>query len=55
MYLKSVLVRGVAFAESGLIRGVAFLGGDSLVVFQYPCVPEICLDKRDGLLMGVTL
>jgi hypothetical protein len=35
--------------KSGLIRGVVFLEGTSLVVFFYLSVSEIWPDKRGGL------
>jgi hypothetical protein len=38
--------------KSGLIRGVVFLEGSSLVVFCYLIVSEIWPDKRGGLSRG---
>ena len=40
------------YLKSGLIRGVASLEGDNLVVFYYLSVSEIWPDKRDGLSGG---
>jgi hypothetical protein len=39
----------VAFGWRGLIRGVASLAGDNLVVLYYLCASVICTDKRGGL------
>jgi hypothetical protein len=36
----------VAFGWRGLIRGVASLEGDNLVVLYYLCASAICTDKR---------
>jgi hypothetical protein len=51
VHLKSgLIIRGVAFGGSGLIRGLAFLEGDNLVVFYYLSASEIWPDyKRCGL------
>jgi hypothetical protein len=38
--------------KSGLIRGVVFLEGSSLVVFCYLVASEIWPDKRGGLSRG---
>ena len=38
--------------KSGLIRGVVFLEGTSLVVFYYLSASEIWPDKRGGLSRG---
>jgi hypothetical protein len=35
MLLKSDLIRGMAFGEKSLIRGIVFLEGDNLIVFYY--------------------
>ena len=40
------------YLKSGLIRGVVFLEGSSLVVFCYLSASEIWPDKRGGLSRG---
>ena len=45
----SGLKRGATFSEIGLIRGMASLKGDNLLVFYYISASEICLDKRVDL------
>jgi hypothetical protein len=40
------------YLKTGLIRGMASLVGDNLVVFYYLSVSEIWPDKRDGLSGG---
>jgi hypothetical protein len=54
--LKSVLIRGVNFGGSGLIRGVTSfsLYNVHVVVFYYLSESDIYLDKRSGL-VGVAL
>ena len=42
----SGLKRGATFSEIGLLRGMASLKGDNLLVFYYISASEICLDKR---------
>ena len=39
----------LSVSETGLIRGMASLEGDNLVVFYYLSVSENWPDKRDGL------
>ena len=46
MYLISGLLRWVVFGGSGLIRGVASLKRENLVVFYSLCIPDIWSDKR---------
>jgi hypothetical protein len=40
------------YLKTGLIRGIASLEGDNLVVFYYLSVSENWPDKRDGLSGG---
>jgi len=45
-----VLLQGHPFCnDSDLLREVAFLDGDNLLVFYYLCSYEIWPDKRGGL------
>ena len=54
MYLASGLIRWVAFGGSGLIRRVASLERDKLVVFYSPSASGIWPDRRGGdPLLGV--
>jgi hypothetical protein len=39
--LRSGLIRGLIFGESGLLRGVTSFEGDNLVVFYYLKASEI--------------
>ena len=45
----SGLKRGATFSEIELIRGMASLKGDNLLVFYYISASEIWSDKRGGL------
>jgi hypothetical protein len=54
VYLASGLIRWVAFGGSGLIRRVASLERDKLVVFYSPSASGIWPDRRGGEpLLGV--
>ena len=43
------------YKRGGLIRGVAFLEGNNLVVFDYFSASEIWPDKSGGLIRRVVL